>query len=244
MKYSTSKENYVKAIFHLQEVHGLVTTNALANELQTRAASVTDMLKKLKNQKLLIYEKYKGFKLTQEGRKIALQIVRKHRLWEYFLVEKLNFGWDEVHEIAEELEHISSVALVDRLDEFLGFPKSDPHGDPIPDSQGKLITRVQVDLLQLPIRKSARVSSIGDQSPEMLELLTHKNIGIGTKLEVQKKFMFDNSLEVKLELSGKEMKTAQPETESGKTTKKQMTNRPLVTISEHVAKNVFVTYEE
>jgi DtxR family Mn-dependent transcriptional regulator len=244
LKYSTSKENYVKAIFHLQEIHGLVTTNALANELQTRAASVTDMLKKLKNQKLLIYEKYKGFKLTLEGRKIALQIVRKHRLWEYFLVEKLHFGWDEVHEIAEELEHISSVALVDRLDEFLGFPKSDPHGDPIPDSQGKLITRVQVDLLQLPIKTPARVSSIGDQSPEMLELLTHKNIGIGTKLEVQKKFMFDNSLEVRLELSGKEMKIVQPDTDAGKTTKKIMNNRPLVTISEHVAKNVFVTYEE
>lgn len=244
MKYSSSKENYIKAIFHLQEVHGLVTTNALANELQTRAASVTDMLKKLKNQKLLIYEKYKGFKLTLEGRKIALQIVRKHRLWEYFLVEKLHFGWDEVHEIAEELEHISSVALVDRLDEYLDFPKSDPHGDPIPDSQGKLIARVQVDLLQLPVRKAARVSSIGDQSPEMLELLTHKNIGIGTILEVQKKFQFDNSLEVKLELSNKEIKNSQSEPDLGKASKKQMNNRPLVTISEHVAKNVFVTYEE
>jgi DtxR family transcriptional regulator, Mn-dependent transcriptional regulator len=244
VKYSSSKENYVKAIFHLQEIHGLVTTNALANELDTRAASVTDMLKKLKNQKLLIYEKYKGFKLTQEGRKIALQIVRKHRLWEYFLVEKLHFGWDEVHEIAEELEHISSVSLVDRLDEFLGFPKSDPHGDPIPDSQGKLIARVQVDLLQLPVKKAARVSSIGDQSPEMLELLTHKNIGIGTKLEVQKKFTFDNSLEVKIETRGKDLKPGSDDAQNGKSNKKELSNRPVVTISEHVAKNVFVTYEE
>src|SRR5918993_2810424 len=202
------------------------------------------MLKKLKSQKLLIYEKYKGFKLTQEGRKIALQVVRKHRLWEFFLVEKLRFGWDEVHEIAEELEHISSVTLVDRLDEFLGFPKSDPHGDPIPDSQGKLISRVQVDLLQMPLKKTGRVSSIGDQSPEMLELLTHKSIGIGTKLEVQKKFSFDNSLEVRLELSGKELKSLQSEQEAGKSNKKQANNRPVVTISEHVAKNVFVTYEE
>ncbi|HMF72009.1 MAG TPA: metal-dependent transcriptional regulator [Flavitalea sp.] len=244
MKYSSSKENYVKAIFHLQETHGLVTTNALANELQTRPASVTDMLKKLKNQKLLIYEKYKGFKLTAEGRKIALQIVRKHRLWEFFLVEKLKFGWDEVHEIAEELEHISSIALVDRLDEFLGFPKSDPHGDPIPDSQGRLVTRVQVDLIQLPVKKMARVSSIGDQTPEMLELLTHKQIGIGTKLEVQKKFLFDNSLELRLELTGKELKNSPAESGSGKTTKKQVNNKPIVTVSEHVAKNVFVTYEE
>jgi len=244
LKYSSSKENYVKAIFHLQEMHGLVTTNALANELQTRPASVTDMLKKLKNQKLLIYEKYKGFKLTAEGRKIALQIVRKHRLWEFFLVEKLKFGWDEVHEIAEELEHISSITLVDRLDEFLGFPKSDPHGDPIPDSQGRLITRVQVDLIQLPVKKMARVSSIGDQTPEMLELLTHKQIGIGTKLEIQKKFLFDNSLEIRLELTGKELKNFPAESGPGKTSKKQGNNKPIVTVSEHVAKNVFVTYEE
>lgn len=243
MKYSSSKENYVKAIFHLQEIHGLVTTNALANELQTRAASVTDMLKKLKNQKLLIYEKYKGFKLTQEGRRIALQIVRKHRLWEFFLVEKLQFGWDEVHEIAEELEHVSSTLLVDRLDEFLGFPKADPHGDPIPDSQGKIMTRVMVDLIQLPLKKMARVSNIGDQSPEMLELLTHKQIGIGTRLEVMRKFSFDNSLELKIDGSSvTESKTA--DTGKNKATKKDTAARALVTISEHVAKNVFVTYEE
>ncbi|WP_315816521.1 metal-dependent transcriptional regulator [Paraflavitalea speifideaquila] len=108
VKYSSSTENYLKAIFHLQKADGIVTTNDVANELQTRPASVTDMLKKLKAQKLLLYEKYQGFKLSHEGRKVALQIIRKHRLWEYFLVEKLGFGWDEVHEIAEELEHISS----------------------------------------------------------------------------------------------------------------------------------------
>jgi DtxR family Mn-dependent transcriptional regulator len=242
LKYSSSKENYVKAIFHLQETHGLVTTNALANELQTRAASVTDMLKKLKAQKLLIYEKYKGFKLNQEGRKIALQIIRKHRLWEFFLVEKLHFGWDEVHEIAEELEHISSKSLVDRLDEYLGYPKSDPHGDPIPDSQGRLVTITQVDLTKLPLHRSARVNSIGDQSPEMLDLLTHKQIGIGTQLEIQKRFSFDNSLEVKLALSDKHrpVKISQDKKSGGTVS----IENPIVTISEHVAKNVFVTYEE
>ena len=119
MKYSASKENHLKAIFHLQQEQGLVTTNALAAALQTRPASVTDMLKKLKEQKLLIYERYKGFKLNNEGRKAAVQVIRKHRLWEYFLVKKLQFGWEEVHEIAEELEHISSRALIDRLDAFL-----------------------------------------------------------------------------------------------------------------------------
>lgn len=219
-KYTSSTENYLKAIFHLQKTDGTVTTNDVANELQTRPASVTDMLKKLKAQKLLLYEKYQGFRLSSDGRKVALQIVRKHRLWEYFLVEKLHFGWDEVHEIAEELEHISSKKLIDRLDEFLGFPKTDPHGDPIPDSNGKLTLARQVDLLNLPMNKLAEVSGIGDQSPEMLELLGHKNIALGTKLEVKKKFAFDNSLELKIK------------------------NQVVVTVSEHVAKNVFAKYDE
>jgi len=135
MKYSISKENYLKTIYHLQNAQGTVTTNELAEALQTSAASVTDMLKKLKEQKLLLYERYKGFKLNNEGKKVALQIIRKHRLWEFFLVEKLLFGWDEVHEMAEELEHISSKKLVDRLDAYLNFPQIDPHGDPIPDGQ-------------------------------------------------------------------------------------------------------------
>ena len=216
MKYSSSKENYLKAIFHLQEEDGIVTTNALANELQTRAASVTDMLKKLKTQKLLLYEKYQGFKLSNEGKRVALQIIRKHRLWEYFLVEKLHFGWEEVHEMAEELEHISSKKLVDRLDEFLGFPKTDPHGDPIPDSSGKISMKQQVSLLDLPLNVTAEVSNISDQSTEMLELLKHKSIAIGTKLEVKKKFAFDNSIELKIK------------------------NQPAITISENVAKNVYV----
>jgi DtxR family Mn-dependent transcriptional regulator len=216
MKYSSSKENYLKAIFHLQEEEGVVTTNALANELQTRAASVTDMLKKLKTQKLLLYEKYQGFKLSNEGKKVALQIIRKHRLWEYFLVEKLHFGWEEVHEMAEELEHISSKKLIDRLDEFLGFPKADPHGDPIPDSLGKFAMKQQVSLATVPLNVMVEVSKITDQSFEMLELLKHKSISIGTRLEVRRKFAFDNSLELKLK------------------------NQPAITISENVAKNVFV----
>jgi DtxR family transcriptional regulator, Mn-dependent transcriptional regulator len=220
MKYSSSKENYIKAIFHLQEEAGTVTTNALANELHTRPASVTDMLKKLKTQKLLLYEKYQGFKLSNEGRKIALQIIRKHRLWEFFLVEKLHFGWEEVHEIAEELEHISSKKLIDRLDEFLGFPKADPHGDPIPDSQGRFETRQDINLTDLDLNRQAEVSNISDQSPEMLELLKHKNIALGTRLEVKKKFSFDNSIELKVR------------------------NQPPITISENVAKNVFVKYDE
>lgn len=220
MKYSVSRENYLKAIFHLQEAGGMVTTNDLAESLQTRPASVTDMLKKLKAQKLLLYEKYKGFRLSPEGRKVALQIIRKHRLWEYFLVNQLRFGWDEVHEIAEELEHIGSKKLIDRLDAFLDFPKRDPHGDPIPDSEGKWTLLKQVDLLEMPLNRPGEVSGIGDQSVAMLELLDHNDIHLGTRLEVRKKFLFDNSIELK------------------------MKNGAAVNISAHVAKNIFVTYDE
>lgn len=220
MKYSASKENHLKAIFHLQHEHGIVTTNALAAALQTRPASVTDMLKKLKDQKLLLYERYKGFRLNNEGKKAAIQVIRKHRLWEYFLVKKLQFGWDEVHEIAEELEHISSKKLVDRLDAYLGYPDTDPHGDPIPDSQGRFLQRRQISLSELPVNKPAQVSAIASQTTEMLELLQHMQIRLGTRLLISKKFPFDNSLEVKIR------------------------NRAPVTLSAQVAKNVLVKDDE
>ena len=220
MKYSASKENHLKAIFHLQSEQGIVTTNALAAALQTRPASVTDMLKKLKEQKLLLYERYKGFKLNNEGKKAAIQVIRKHRLWEYFLVKKLQFGWEEVHEIAEELEHISSKKLIDRLDSFLDHPDTDPHGDPIPDSQGRFHTRRQICLAELPLNKEVQVSGISSQTAEMLEVLQHNHIRLGTRLEIRKKFPFDDSLELKVR------------------------NRPPVTISAQVAKNVLVNDDE
>lgn len=220
MKVSSSKENYIKAIFHLQEQDGIVTTNALAHQLDTRAASVTDMLKKLKTQKLLLYEKYKGFRLSPEGRKIALQIIRKHRLWELFLVKKLRFGWEEVHEMAEELEHITSKKLVDRLDEFLGFPTTDPHGDPIPDVNGRYQLKKQLSLTDMKVNTSGVVSNIADQSAQMLELLRDKGLRLGTRIEIKKRFAFDDSLELKIK------------------------NHPAITISGNVAKKVFVMHEE
>lgn len=198
MNFSIAEENYIKAIYHLQQADGNVTTNELAAELKTKAASVTDMLKKLKAKKLLNYEKYQGFRLSAEGKKLALGIVRKHRLWEYFLVEKLQFGWDEVHEVAEELEHISSKKLVDKLDAFLDYPKFDPHGDPIPDSSGKMAAQKQVNLIDLQANEPAEIVSVGSQSAELLELLTHKNLSIGTVLEVKKHFSFDHSIEIKI----------------------------------------------
>ncbi len=218
LNYSTSEENYIKAIYHLQQQDGLVTTNELAAELKAKPASITDMMKKLKAKKLLHYEPYQGFSLSNEGKKVALGIIRRHRLWEYFLAEKLKFTWDEVHEVAEHLEHVSNKKLIDKLDEFLGFPRVDPHGDPIPDEDGKIEASRQVCLPDLPLNKAAIVSHVSDQSSAILELLKHKNIGIGTKLEVKKKFSFDNSMEVK---AGRQ---------------------PVFTISEQLAKNIFVKY--
>lgn len=214
LNYSTSEENYIKAIYHLED-DGPVNTNQLAAELKTRPASVTDMMKKLRSKKLVNYQAYKGFRLTAEGKKLALLIIRRHRLWEFFLAEKLRFSWDEVHEVAEDLEHVSSHKLIDKLDEYLGFPRFDPHGDPIPDAQGRIETSKQVCLTELATGKSGIVCYVSDQSSEMLELLGHKNIGMGTRIEVKKRFQFDQSLEIKV---------------------KQHTD----TISEQLAKNIFV----
>ena len=199
MNFSTSEENYIKAIYHLQHTNEVVSTNEVADKLNTKAASVTDMLKKLKAKNLLNYEPYKGFTLSKEGKKLALNVVRKHRLWEYFLVHKLEFGWDEVHDIAEELEHISSPELIERLDAYLSFPRFDPHGDPIPDSNGKMVITKQINLIDCDLSKKAEVTAVGSQSTELLELLRHKNIGIGTVLQVVQKFSFDNSVEIKID---------------------------------------------
>jgi len=216
MNFTTSEENYIKSIYHLQKDSSMVNTNSLAAEMQTSAASVTDMLKKLKTKKLLQYEPYKGFKLNEHGKKVALGVVRKHRLWEYFLVEKLGFDWDEVHPIAEELEHISSDELIKRLEDFLGNPSFDPHGDPIPDSNGRIPVIKQQSLSALPLKQVVTVSSVSNQSPQMLEMLKHYHIGIGSQLSVTRKFEFDGSLEIKV------------------------LKRPSCIISEQVAKNVFV----
>jgi DtxR family Mn-dependent transcriptional regulator len=176
------------------------------------------MLKKLKSKKLLQYEKYKGFKLNDAGRKTALDVIRKHRLWEFFLVEHLNFDWDKVHPIAEELEHISSEELVQRLDNFLGNPSFDPHGDPIPDRHGKIPVIKQQSISAIPVKKSVTVSSVSNQTAQMLEMLKHYKISLGTQLQILRKFEFDGSLEIKV-----------------------LKQSPCI-ISEQVAKNVFVHY--
>ncbi len=219
MNYSVSEENYIKAIYNLNGNKQLVSTNALAELIDTKPASVTDMLKKLKAKKLIIYQPYQGCRLSAEGVKVALNIVRRHRLWEYFLAEKLKFDWDEVHAVAEELEHVSSPKLVEHLDEYLGFPRFDPHGDPIPDNEGKIQTIKQVKLTQLPLHATAKVSGLTDQSSDMLELLKHRNIAIGTQVEINKILDFDHSVEIKIP------------------------NKPLFIISELAAQHILVHYE-
>jgi DtxR family transcriptional regulator, Mn-dependent transcriptional regulator len=217
LNFSTSEENYLKTIFHLQTKDDNVTTNELAEKLHTRPASITDMMKKLKTRKLVNYQPYQGFRLTPEGKKVALSIIRRHRLWEYFLAEKLKFNWDEVHEVAEQLEHVSSKKLIDKLDEYLAFPKFDPHGDPIPDTNGKMETGKQINLPALPVNKPAKVCFIANQSELLVEHLNEKKINIGASIIIKRKFVFDDSLEIKVD-------------------------NKLLTISNQLAKNIFVKH--
>ncbi|MDQ6889376.1 MAG: metal-dependent transcriptional regulator [Bacteroidota bacterium] len=198
MKFSQSEENYIKSIYKLQAKTKKVNTNSLASHLNTKAASVTDMLKKLKSKKLLEYKRYYGFRLNETGNKEALKIIRRHRLWEFFLVSKLGIEWDKVHAIAEELEHVSSAELLKKLDEYLGQPKVDPHGDPIPDESGEMPEVKQVALNDFPFKKNGIVSAVSNQTNEMMKMLNHYGIGIGSQIKVLKTFDFDGSLEIKI----------------------------------------------
>lgn len=216
--YSYTEENYIKAIYKLsangrQEVN----TNAIADSLDTKAASVTDMLRKLSSKSLVHYVKYKGVSLTSEGERVALQIIRKHRLWEVFLVEKLRFNWDEVHDVAEELEHIQSSLLVKRLDEFLGFPRFDPHGDPIPSETGELNIKKQTLLAEMEINDAGVVAGVNDSQPLFLQYLDKMGIFLGARIKVIDKFEYDNSLEINIE------------------------NKKNITVSSDVSKNIFLS---
>lgn len=198
--FSKAEENYLKAIFHLeQQSKKAISTNAIAEKLDMKPSSVTDMVKRLSGKDVLTYIKYKGTSLTEKGRVVAAGVIRKHRLWEVFLVDKLNFQWDEVHDIAEQLEHIQSDELVERLDAFLGFPEVDPHGDPIPDASGN-IKRTEKKLLfeLMPGDKGFCVGlTISDNA--FLNYLDKKNISIGTAIEVMEKEDFDRSMILKIQ---------------------------------------------
>ncbi|MFC5270041.1 metal-dependent transcriptional regulator [Adhaeribacter terreus] len=215
---SFTEENYIKAIYKLsQDGDGAVSTNAIAEVMQTKAASVSDMLRRLNEKEIINYVKYRGVTLTEEGRKTALQLVRKHRLWEVFLVDKLKFNWDEVHEVAEELEHINSELMVKRLDEFLGYPKYDPHGDPIPTEEGHMAVKQQILLSELEPGQAGIVMGVKDSQPLFLQYLDKVGIYLGAKIKVTDKVAYDNSLEINLD------------------SKKQLS------VSSEVSKNIFVS---
>lgn len=194
---SYAEENYLKAIWHLGQ-NKQVGTNELSEYLHTKASSVTDMLKRLNQKELINYVKYQGAHLTEEGKKVAIYTIRKHRLWEVFLVETLNFKWDEVHEVAEQLEHIKSPKLIKRLDAFLDHPKSDPHGDPIPDENGVFHKQKHLPLSECEIGKKCTMIGVGDSSTEFLQFLDQQNLTIGARIEIKEKFDYDNSVKILL----------------------------------------------
>ena len=196
-KMTISEENYIKVIYHLSLVSPKgVNTNAIAGMLETKASSVTDMLKKLSEKELVSYQKYQGVTLTDKGFISAKMIVRKHRLWEVFLVDKLNFSWDEVHEIAEELEHIKSEKLINSLDEFLGFPEFDPHGDPIPNHKGEIVKIDKLLLSEAELNKEYVCVGVKNSSVEFLQYLDKQKISLGSAIQVVSKEEFDSSLTI------------------------------------------------
>ncbi len=217
-KLSFAEENYLKAVYHLSKAgENDVSTNAIADEMRTKAASVSDMLRRLSEKELVIYKKYQGVKISESGKKSALQVIRKHRLWEVFLVEKLKFNWDQVHEIAEQLEHIKSPLLIKRLDEFLGHPKFDPHGDPIPDENGEFKEKPQIPLAEVNLNGDGIVVAVKDSNPLFLQHLDKIGIYLGAKTKIVDRVEFDGSMEILVD------------------------NKNKLFISKEIAQNVLVT---
>lgn len=200
---SFTEENYLKAIFKLLEKgEKTVSTTAIAERMNTKAATVTDMVQRLAEKKLINYQKYQGVTLTEKGKAIAVSIIRKHRLWEVFLVEKLHFKWDEVHDIAEQLEHINSDELINRIDSFLNFPKIDPHGDPIPDAKGVFNRKKSILLSEISSGQSCIMTGVVDHSANFLQYLDKVGLSIGNEIKLIEVVGFDKSIQV--QIKGKE----------------------------------------
>lgn len=201
MNLSLTEEDYLKAIYYLAEQQAdnkAISTNDIARKIDISAASVSDMIKRLSQKKILNHIKYQGVTLTEMGRKHAVYLIRKHRLWETFLVKKLKFSWDEVHEIAEQLEHIQSPKLVEKLDAFLDYPTHDPHGDPIPNEKGEIFWRKRITLKNAPKNEGLVVIAVDENSPAFLKYLNKLNINIDTKLTVLEQIDYDHSLEISI----------------------------------------------
>jgi len=194
-----AEENYLKAILSLSLQNGeLVSTNEIASEINTSAASVSDMLKKLQEKDLIIYTKYKGVSLNKKGERIAVNILRKHRLWETFLVRKLDFNWDEVHDVAEQLEHIKSERLMDKLDSFLNFPKFDPHGEVIPTKDGEIPKTDRIPLSEIEENSKGTVLGVTLDDSSFLQYLNKLEIQIGTEIEIFDRIDFDKSVNISI----------------------------------------------
>lgn len=197
IQLTPAEESYLKAIYHISDGgKRSVSTNDISFQMKTKPASVSDMLRRLGEKEVIEYRKYYGVNITEEGKKLALQTIRKHRLWEVFLVEKLRFSWDEVHEVADELEHIKSKLLIQRLDEYLGFPKFDPHGDPIPDEYGDVRSRPRLALSELDINATGQLVAVKDSSAAFLRYLDKVGAYIGARIKVLDKVEFDGSVEI------------------------------------------------
>ncbi len=195
MTTSLAEENYLKIIYRLSEsTKDEISTNAVAELAKTKAASVSDMLQKLAEKGWVNYQKYQGVRLTETGQKIALSIVRKHRLWEVFLVEKLNYNWDEVHEIAEQLEHIDSDTLINKLDSYLEFPGTDPHGDPIPNRDGIIPELGYLHLSEIQENNHCILMGVAKDAAVFLQLLTKLNLNLGAQLNILEINKFDRSI--------------------------------------------------
>ncbi len=198
---SQTEENYLKALFHLtRETEGQTEagTNELADYLEVKPASANDMLKKLKEKEYVSYEKYGKITLTKKGKDIAVEIVRKHRLWETFLYEKMSFTWDEVHEVAEQLEHIKSQKLVEQLERFLDFPEIDPHGDPIPNSKGEIKKIVRKSLSEVGVGRVCKLVAVKDGSVAFLQYVSQLGLGLNSKIRVINRQEFDGSMEIEI----------------------------------------------
>ncbi len=199
--FTQTEENYLKALYHIGKENNHkegVGTNELAAHLAVKPATANDMLKKLKEKNLVTYEKYGKIFLSEAGKRIAIEIIRKHRLWETFLYEKLAFSWDEVHEVAEQLEHIQSTKLIEQLDKFLGYPEVDPHGDPIPDALGRMKQIKRQTLDKIPVGRTCKLVAVKDSSASFLKYALRLGLGLSSQITIVQKIAFDSSLEIEI----------------------------------------------
>lgn len=206
---SYTEENYLKSLLKIAFESGTneAGTNELASHLAVKPATVNDMLKKLKEKELVDYKKYGKIRLTNKGKKIALEIIRKHRLWETFLYQKLAFSWDEIHEIAEQLEHVQSAKLVDKLDKFLDYPDFDPHGDPIPNKEGEIKVQHKKTLSEIQVGKSCKMLAVKDNSSPFLQYVVKVGLGINNKITVLSIQDYDSMMVI--EVNGQQSSVSQ-----------------------------------